>query len=190
MKINPEISPLQNLIALVLSANPGATLTEEQFVAGLPAVIVEPVDGINTNIEFKSVLGAGYSRAVTFGYKRLGLDEQVAEAPAEMTALHDCTQEDILTHLAAVLGLIETELQVDEYLAPTINEEDGTELTQGNIKISANEASLLYVGELNVVLRSFVQPAMDDVFTVTELEGFVPDMDAPSADADHPASHA
>ena len=187
MKINFDKSPLENLVGLILAANPEATLTNDQFTAQAPEVIAEPVDGRNTSIKLVAVLGNGYSGNVTFTYHRLGLTEQVATPPTQLTVTEGCSQGAILNHFANVLGLLPDELNVVECVEPTIDSEDGRETTDGQITIAANENSLLYQGSLTIVLKAFVEPDLEDNFTNTELDGFEADMDAPSAEDTEPA---
>ncbi len=187
MKINFDKSPLENLVSLILAANPEATLTNDQFTAHVPEVIVDQVDGRNTSIKLVAVLGNGYSGNVTFTYHRLGLTEQVATPPAQLTVTEGCSQGAILNHFANVLGLIPEELTVVECVEPTIDSVDGRDSTDGHITIAANETSLLYQGDLTIALKAFIEPDMEDEFTNTELTGFDPDMDAPTAEDTEPA---
>lgn len=187
MKINFDKSPLENLVSLILDANPGATLTNDQFTAQAPEAIADPVDGRNTSIKLVAVLGNGYSGNVTFTYHRLGLTEQVATPPTQLTVTEGCSEGAILNHFANVLGLIPDELKVVECVKPTIDSEDGRDTTDGHITIAANETSLLYQGDLTITLKAFIEPDMEDEFTNTELDGFEPDMDAPTAEDTEPA---
>ena len=187
MKINIDKSPLENLVGLILAANPEATLTNDQFTAHAPEVIADPVDGRNTSIKLVAVLGNGYSGNVTFTYHRLGLTEQVVTPPTQLTVTEGCSQGAILNHFANVLGLIPEEITVVECVEPTIDSEDGRDATDGHITITANETSLLYQGDLTITLKAFIEPDLEDEFTNTELAGFDPDMDAPTAEDTEPA---
>lgn len=175
MLINLQKTSVENLIDLILDANPGAELTGEQFTTPGPEALVEPVGDLNTSIQLRAVLGQGYSSAVTFRYTRLALDANLAKPLDALTVTDGCDSEDIFGFLTTRLGLMASEVEVVSCTPPTINDDIGLDATDGDITIKAKDDSILYIGTYSLTLKAKVDPRMDDVFAVTDLDGFKAD---------------
>ncbi len=166
-------TPMANFIDLVIDANPETTLTEAQFTTVGPQVVAEPTGTENTSIELKAVLGEGYSNAVTFTYTRQALTAFVAEPMTEKVCSGDCEEEAIVAELISALGLMASEIEIDGVMVlPTVDDETGINTTDGSVTIKAKAGSLLYVGSHTVTLKAKVEPQLDVVFAVTDLNGF------------------
>lgn len=187
MLINLQKTSVENLIDLILDANPGAELTGEQFTTPGPEALVEPVGDLNTSIQLRAVLGQGYSSAVTFRYTRLTLDANLAKPLDALTVTGGCDSEDIFGFLTTRLGLMASEVEVVSCTPPTINDDIGLDTTDGNITIKAKDDSILYIGTYSLTLKAKIDPRMDDVFAVTDLDGFEADKEElPEEDGEDP----
>ena len=115
MKINIALSASANLLALLNEAHPGKNFSQTNVTVGTP--VANPGNGgRNTSIDLTAVQDQGYSGVTTVNYTRLALAPAAAIATAKAVDINITLQDDqaaILTKVAQVLGLVESEL--DDY---------------------------------------------------------------------------
>jgi hypothetical protein len=174
-KINASLSALDNLLAILNAANTGQTITDTQVTAGAPSVKTDTGDGRNTTVVVSAVAGQGYTGTASVNYTRRGLNDSVLNPVDSLTATTGDTAESILATLVAQLGLVASEVHLEDPAAA------GTPLTgaisgnQASLNIVAKAASLLYVdGSTQAIAMTWEAPqvALDTAVTVTDLGGF------------------
>lgn len=167
-------TPVQNLIDLIIDSNPGKTLTNDQFTTAAPQVVAEPVGSENTTVELTAVLGQGYSSSLVVSYTRQPLNAFVLSPVTELTVTPEALEADVLATLVTKLEIMASEVTSAAFTAPTGVEGEGTD---GSITVTAKPDSLLYIGTWVVVLKPATEPAMEETFTGTDLDGFTaPDL--------------
>jgi hypothetical protein len=174
-KINTSLSALDNLLALVNAANTGQTITNAQVTAGAPSVKSDTGDGRNTTVALTAVGGQGYTGAVSVNYTRRGLNDSVLSPVDSYTATTGTTAAALVTALAAQLGLVESELHLEDPAAPGTPLSGAQSGNQATLDLVANAGSLLYVdGSLQAIAMTWQAPqvALDSAVTVTDLSGF------------------
>lgn len=140
--IDSTKSAAENLIALVVAANPALTITPDQVIFQAQAAQAPDGDGHNTNISIQAVVGEGYKNAKTITYTRLGLNTSVA-APNFTTPVDDgVTAEQIIAAIALANNLIVAEL--NPALTGAITRPVGGALTS-TVTLTSNAGSLVYV---------------------------------------------
>lgn len=174
MQIDIEKTPLQNLIGLIISANEGTELTENQFNFLNPVPLDEVEGDLNTSIKLVAVPGEGYISNVTFRYTRLPLDVNLNQPLEDLLVEDGCEENDIYEHLLSKLNLMPSEIELVSYTPPVVNDEIGMDITYGNIVIKAKDNSLLYSGTYSLTLAPDINPALNEVFAITDLDGFTP----------------
>jgi hypothetical protein len=174
-KINTSLSALDNLLALVNAANTGQTITNAQVTAGAPSVKSDTGDGRNTTVALTAVGGQGYTGAVSVNYTRRGLNDSVLSPVDSYTATTGTTAAALVTALAAQLGLVESELHLEDPAAPGTPLSGAQSGNQATLDLVANAGSLLYVdGSLQAIAMTWQAPqvALSSAVTVTDLSGF------------------
>jgi len=171
MKINVAKTAQENLIDLIIDANPGKSLTAAQFTAANPVVIPDDA-GRNTTIVLSAVVGQGYGAGdVTFKYTRLGLAGVNVTPVTSVRVAEGDDQAASLAKVLAAVGILGSEVDASDYAAPT----DDT--VPGMITLTPKANSALYVGEEVVIELTWapeVEPTLADTFTTTDLDGFEP----------------
>lgn len=172
MKVNAANTAIQNLVALVVDANPGLTLAPAQVTVGAPSVFAGTA-GRNTQVTLTAVANAGFSGTKTIDYTRLGVLTGTATAAAEAAAGIvvdvDATDVEVKALLVAQFGLVADQVEVEDLVLPV------NESTPGSITLAAVADSLLYVGNEVVVLTvADADVPLGDAVTNDQMDGFEP----------------
>ena len=169
MQINVAKTAQENLIDLIIDANPGKSLAANQFTAAAPSAIT-PVGALNTSIVLSAVVGQGYGAGdVTFRYTRLPLSSGQAVPVTSVQVAEGDDQAASLAKVIAALGILASEVDASDYAAPADSD------TPGMITLTPKATSVLYVGSADVIeltLPAEAEPTLAETFTVTDLNGF------------------
>lgn len=173
LAINPAISAEANLLAILNSGNTAQTITAAQVTLGAPTVKADSGDHRNTSIVLTSVAGQGFSGAQTVNYTRRGLNDSVTTPVDTYTATDGETAAAIVTALAAQLGLVATELHLEDPAAA------GTPLTgpqsgnQATLNLVSAAGSLLYVdGSSQTITMTWNAQTLASAVPNVDLPGF------------------
>lgn len=170
MKINLQLSPVANFLAILNAANPGKNFSEANLTLGAPTELVGGNGGRNTSILLTAVQDAGFSGTRTVNYTRqpLAVGRAIATAKAtDVLVLGTDTEAEILTKVAGALGLLESELTLSDVEIPANENNDGSAV------ITAKASSLLYVGSYTVTLEvADTDVPLNDAITTVDLDGF------------------
>lgn len=172
MKINIALSASANLLALLNEAHPGKNFSQTNVTVGTP--VANPGNGgRNTSIDLTAVQDQGYSGVTTVNYTRLALAPAAAIATAKAVDINITLQDDqaaILTKVAQVLGLVESELELSDLDEPT------SENNPGSVNVNAKVGSLLYTGTYAATLTvSDSDVPLPTAVTNPDLNGFEPE---------------
>lgn len=169
MQINVAKTAQENLIDLIIDANPGKSLAANQFTAAAPVVIPDDA-GRNTTVTLSAVVGQGYGAGdVTFKYTRLPLTSGQATPVTTVTVVEGDDEAASLAKVISALGILASEVDASDYAAPA----DAS--TPGMITLTPKATSALYVGDAVVIeldIAGEVEPTLAETFTVTDLNGF------------------
>jgi hypothetical protein len=171
MKIDVAKTAQENLIALIVAANPGKELAANQFTAAAPVVIPDDA-GRNTTITLSAVVGQGYGAGdATFKYTRLSLAGVNVTPVTSVRVVDGDDEAATLTKVLAATGILASEVDASDYNAPT------DDSVPGMITLTPKAGSTLYVGEEVVIELTWAaeaEPTLGETFTVTDLDGFEP----------------
>jgi len=167
MKINVAQTGAENILALVLDANPGLSLTAAQFTLGNPSVFVG-AGGRNTQVTLTAVEGEGKTGTKTIDYTRLNpvTGPNAAQAVSGVQVALDATDVQIKAQLVALFGAVAADVVVSGLVLPVDAD------TDGEIVFAAAANSLLYVGQTTVVLKA---PVEDLSGIEGQMNGFEPE---------------
>lgn len=174
-KIDSTKSAILNLLALVSAANSALAITPSQVTAGTPAVKTDTGDGRNTNVTLTAVGGQGFTGSQTYAYTRRGLNDSVLSPVDSTTQVIGATAEAIVTALAAQLGLVESEVHLEDPAAA------GTPLTgaisnsPATLNLVSAAGSLLYIdASSQAIAFTWTEPTLDLATATpnTDLAGF------------------
>ncbi|MGF6603680.1 PII-like signaling protein [Paraburkholderia sp. GAS448] len=165
MHINPTESAVSNLLALIVASNPRFSVMAEEAlqVESVTALATPDADGNDT---VTVVSAQGYGHTAAFSYRRLPLTEIVpADVPPVTVTVVD-EEADILTAIAAALGLIASELVLV----------DGSEVLEGagEVTIDASVSSLLYSSGPFTVALDWEPARIDSLLDNTSIGEFHP----------------
>lgn len=171
MKVNLQLSPVANFLAILNAANPGKNFSESNLTLGAPTELVGGNGGRNTSVLLTAIQDAGFSGTHTVNYTRQTLAAGAAIPTANAVSVlvqGTDTDAEILTKVASALGLLESELTISAITIPA-NEND----TSGQATITAVSTSLLYIGSYVVELDVADEDVpLNDAITVSDLDGF------------------
>lgn len=174
-KIDSTKSAILNVLALVSAANSAVAITPAQVTAGVPAAQTADGQGRNTTLALTAVEGQGYTGTQTYTYARRGLNDSVLAPVDSTTQIIGVTAEALVTALAAQLGLVESEVHLEDPAAV------GTPLTgaisnsPAALNLVSAAGSLLYVdGSTQSIAITWTAPQVDlaTATPVTALSGF------------------
>lgn len=173
--IDKTKSAIDNLLALVNAANTGQTLLNTQVSAGTPAAQTADGQGRNTSVVLTAIAGHGYTGSQTYTYTRRGLNDSVASPVDSYTATIGVTAASLLTALAAQLGLVASELHLEDAAAPGTPLSGAINNSPATINIVSAAGSLLYVDGSTQGITMTWNAATVDLATATPntaLSGF------------------
>ena len=173
LQINPAHSAAQNILDIVNSGNTGQTLTTAQVTIGAPSVKTDTGDHRNTNVTLTAVGGQGFSGSVTVAYTRRGLNDSVASPVDSLSVAGGTDAAVIVSDLASQLGLVASELHLEDPAAP------GTPLSgpqtgqQASLNLVASTTSLLYLsGATQAIAMTWTAELLSAAVPNTNLPGF------------------
>lgn len=166
MFINTSKGGLGNIVDLVNLTN-GTAFTESDVSLGPASTYTDPegVNTRNTQIDVQAAGASPYTGSVTVRYNRVDLSTQTAATGLEYTLTGSETLADMLTVIAAQLGVVEEGLELDVPEVPTVAA--GETVT---INIVASTNSVLYVGQTPVTVNPSME--MESQVTTSNLDGF------------------
>lgn len=167
MKINVAKTGAENILDLVLDANPGLSLTATQFTLGNPSAFVG-TGGRNTQVTLTAVEGEGKTGSKTIDYTRLNpvTGPNAGQAVTGVEVALDATDVQVKAILVALFGLVAADVTVADLVLPVDVD------TDGSITLAAATDSLLYVGSTSVVLKA---PVEDLSGIEGQMNGFEPE---------------
>lgn len=167
MKINVAKTGAENILALVLDANPGLSLTAAQFTLGAPSEFVGAA-GRNTQVTLTAVEGEGKTGSKVIDYTRLNpvTGPNAGQAVTGVEVALDATDVQVKAALVALFGAVAADVVVSGLVLPVDAD------TDGEIVFAAAANSLLYVGQTTVVLKAPVE-ALDGI--EGQMNGFEPE---------------
>lgn len=174
-KIDSTKSAILNLLALVSAANGALAITPAQVTAGAPTVKTDSGDGRNTTVALTAVANQGYTGNVSVNYTRRGLNDSVLNPVDSTTQVIGATAEAIVTALAAQLGLVEAEVQLEDPAAAGVALTGAINNSPATLNLVSKAASLLYVdGSSQAITFTWNEPQADLATSVptTDLDGF------------------
>lgn len=145
LQINPAHSAAQNILDIVNSGNTGQTITTPQVTMGAPSVKTNTGDGRNTNITLTAVAGQGFTGTVAVAYTRRGLNDSVASPVDSITVASGTDAATIVSSLASQLGLVASELHLEDPAAPGVALSGAQTGHQATLNLVSNTGSLLYL---------------------------------------------
>lgn len=169
MQINAAKSAIQNILDLVVDANPSVVITPAQVTIGAPSV-VSGTAGRNTEVTLTAVGGQGKTGSKTVAYTRLNpvTGPNASQATSGINTAVDATDVQVKSALVALFGLVDAEVEVSALVLPT-------EGVPGSITLAAKADSLLYVGETSVKLVTpDVEEDLGEEIVTSDLDGFEP----------------
>lgn len=140
-QILANLTPVENLLALVTAANPSYAIEQDDVVFGSP-VAGEFAGGFNTSIEMTAVANSGYRGQQTIYYNRRALLDSNATPKVDFNIPLGVTLENMLPSVAQAFGLIASEIEWDLDITtalPTITEQT----MPGRIKSKAGSLTYL-----------------------------------------------
>ena len=168
MKVDITLSPLANVLAAINAANPNLKATASQVTLGTPYADAGN-GGRNTAVVMTAILDAGFSGSNTYHYTRRGLAAGQAIATSKavpMEILRADTDAGLLTKIAGLLGLVESEISLANIVRPA----DAN--TPGSVDVVAKATSLLYTGTFAATLTDSEQVPLSEAAPNTNLGGF------------------
>lgn len=174
-KIDSSKSAIDNLLVLVNAANTGQTLLNTQVSAGTPSAQTADGQGRNTSVVLSAIAGHGYTGSQTFTYARRGLNDSVLNPVDSYTATTGVTAASLLTALAAQLGLVASELHLEDAAAPGTPLSGAISNNPATINIVSATGSLLYIdGSTQGITMTWNAPTVDLATAApnTALSGF------------------
>lgn len=174
-KIDSSKSAIDNLLALVNAANTGQTLTNTQVSAGTPSVQAADGQGRNTSVTLTAIAGHGYTGSQTFTYARRGLNDSVLNPVDSYTATVGIDAAALLTALASQLGLVASELHLEDAANPGTPLSGAINNSPATINIVSAAGSLLYIdGSTQGITMTWNEPQVDLATATpnTALSGF------------------
>lgn len=173
LAINPAITAAANLLAILNAGNTAQTITASQVTIGAPSVKTDSGDHRNTNVTLTSVAGQGFSGTVTVAYTRRGLNDSVASPVDSYTATTGQTAASIVTALASQLGLVASELHLEDPANPGVALSGAQTGAQASLNLVSATGSLLYVdGSTQAIAMTWQAQALSSAVTTTNLPGF------------------
>lgn len=170
MRINYELSPAENVLALLTEANPGLSINSNQVTLGMPAASDAGEDDRNTAVTLTAVDGEGFSGSHSYYYKRLELatDAGAAAPDTSVDTTAATTEQQAIDIVLAELGLSAADVEASAYTAPV------DDATPGSITLTAMSNSYYYIGSRVVVLTSTVENTdpLADAAPNQQLNGF------------------
>ncbi len=182
MQINSSLSSLGNVLALITDLNPlFSAVTEAALGVVSTSAVTADAEGRNTVVVVTAV---GYQNSASFTYKRLGLTDSIAVAPAAISLTGTETADQVLSAVAAALNLVASELTIS---ASWINADGSitvpTAAASGSVStgltVTSNSGSSLYVDGSTLALTvnfpsvpPVTQPDINTLVVATALSGF------------------
>lgn len=168
-KVNLALTASANVLALINAANPALNATAAQVTLGVPST-ASGTGGRNTSLIVTAIADQGFSGEQIFSYTRQALASGAAIAAANAVPfgiVPGDTDVQILTKAATQLGLLESELTIENVVQPV------DENTAGSADIVAKVGSLLYTGTFaaSITVPDTDVP-LDEAASVTDLSGF------------------
>ena len=163
MQINTSISAIENLMALINRDNETEVLAEH-LEFGVPTEVTEGHG--NTAITVTAAPLSPYKGTYDFFYTRLDLADH-HEGAVEYVFEEGDTLSSIKADIAAQLGLLDEEVEFD-ISELDMDDPDGT--VECSLRPVAD--SLIYIGSLAVNIVVDTRTPLDQIFTVSELDGF------------------
>lgn len=142
VKINLNISPLENILMLINEKN-GIDLSIDQVSVGIPSIFTGHT-GENTEVVMTGIAGKGVKDSQTFYYNRYNLLGGKEPDPTSVDVLSTDTQEELSGKISAAYVLELSELIINDG-NPIVLSQDAN--TPTNVSIAAVEGSLLYYGD-------------------------------------------
>jgi hypothetical protein len=168
MKIDVTKSAIENLIAQIKSDNPSSTISAAQFTAGVPADVDIGLGRGNTDLIITGVPGAGKSGTKTLSYTRLTVVQGTVAPTTELEVIGNDDEATVVAKLIATMGLVASEVETTNYIAPTDAETDGL------ITIGGKLGSLLYVTNTFDIVLKLSDISLEDDIPNGVLGGFEP----------------
>ena len=112
MRIDVSKTVSQNLLALILQANPGLSMREDQITFGVAAELTGDATGKNSQVRVTAVANKGFSGFRDIKFNRLLVSEGVAALPTTISVNPADTPAQIRAKVAEALGLIEAEVEI------------------------------------------------------------------------------
>lgn len=140
MKIDSSKTPLQNIVALVDLSNNDLDITAADITAGIPAVVTGDIN-FNTSVELTATGADNYTGSVEIKYRRLTLNEGLANPPTSTTVSSSTTESQFLDLMASLFKLVRSEIQMVGTYNP------GSSGESGDQTFRAIDNSLLYLGQ-------------------------------------------
>ena len=176
MIVNPSMTGLQNIIALINSDNGVSSMTETNVTFGAPVVIAEDGAGRNTEVTVTPVDNVDFIGApVTFTYRRVGLDQQVVSPNLSYPVVDGTTVAGLKSVVCAALNLMPSEVDFAESVIARDPLDQGGNGFITQMHLVAKEDSFVYAGTLAInCLWDATDPVMTNTFVTTTLSGFNP----------------
>lgn len=172
LQIDKTKSALDNLLAIVNSGN-SLSITNAQVTAGAPSVKTDTGDGRNTNVTLTAVAGQGFTGSVTVAYTRRGLNDSVASPVDSLTTATGTDAASIVSTLANQLGLVATELHLEDPANAGVALSGPVTGNQANLNLVASTSSLLYTsGATQSIAMTWTAEALSTAVSNTNLPGF------------------
>lgn len=174
-KIDPTKSAILNVLALVSAANASVAITPAQVTAGTPTAQTADGQGRNTSLTLTAVAAQGYTGSQTYTYARRGLNDSVLSPVDSITETVGATAAAIVTALATQLGLVASELHLEDPAAPGTPLSGAINNSPATLNLVTQAASLLYIdGSSQAITFTWNEPQVDlaTATPVTALSGF------------------
>ena len=145
MKINPNLSGIGNLLALVNEANPGMNYTSAQVRVKSVAPRVPGSIPYNSQAILTGTSTGPYKDDQTVFFNRRPVAEGVVNPPIAYTVTNDMTTQDLLVKVAASLKLVVTEVELVNIVF-----EPGSSVS--TMTLQPTDQSKLYTGQFEITL--------------------------------------
>lgn len=179
MNIDIAKSGIQNLLDLINADNPAAALTTAKVDLAAP-VVAAGANGRNTTVVVTAKANQAFEGSVTVSLRRIAVNEATASPDTSYGYDDDDTWAQLLTAVAAGLGVREEDVEFTTYiLNSSENPISGNGPADvlvgeaGQIRLAAKAGSYLYVGNV-LIDMIYDKPDLDTVVTTTDLNGFDP----------------
>ncbi|WP_250478855.1 MULTISPECIES: hypothetical protein [unclassified Caballeronia] len=173
MQINPNLTPAENVLALINAANTSQVFNLSQISLGMPNETGSQPPGHNTTVTVSAIEGSGYTGTVDVNYQRIRLDQAVA-APSNTVVIPDAATStlDTVNAVADHFGLVVGEFALNT--AQSTRPSDGVTLEVA-ASLTPNSSSYLYAGpDVSITLKWNALPpvSLNAVVTQKNLPGF------------------